>query len=226
MRDAAAPASAQTQAERPWERQRARALAGCSRRRCGRRLRCGARVPAPRHGRWAWIQVCLAPRPPHGGFGAHLRARSRLGWGVTGRRDGAAGHTGRLPCMHAGLAACVRLAGEPVAAVRQPSGALGGARRPCGSLWPHRLPGWRSQARSESREPIPHPTTAREQAGKRSSPAAVAECAPPRGTDPTCACRTPGRPCPERRLCMRSAARDRQRSRSVRPPRRADGAAG
>lgn len=45
-------------------------MAERSRRRCGRRLRPGARVPAPRTGRAGSSQVGKAPMPPRGGFGA------------------------------------------------------------------------------------------------------------------------------------------------------------
>lgn len=46
------------------------------------------------------------------------------------------------------------------------------------------------------------------------------------GADPTCARTHCIRPCPERRLWMRSAARGRQRSQRVHPPRRTDAVGG
>ncbi len=87
----------------------------------------------------------------------------------------------------------------------------------------------RSRFHAPARESFgrgPHPTTTRGRTEKCSSPSAVAECAPPRGADPTCARFPCIRPCPERRLWMRSAARGRRRSQRVRPPRRTDGEAG
>ena len=152
-----------------------------------------------------------APRLPGLGDGHRTsgRASPEAPSGASGRscghgfaRDGARLAHGRVDTSAHG-----RCASGPVTAVRQPlgtSGAWGGrasARGVCGSL-------------SEGRERIPHPTATREREEKRSSPATVAKCAPPRGPDPACARQPFGRPCPERRLCMRSAARDRQRSRS------------
>lgn len=170
---------------RAWERLRADPWGESCGRRRGRRLRLGARVPAPRTGRTGSSRVRKAPMPPRGGFGAVAGSDSL---GNPERRSRA--HCGRAEAR--------------------------GATSP------------RSRACCSSVRPRghPHPTTTRERGRESSSPSAVAECAPPRGADPTCARQPPSRPCPERRLCMRSAARDRQRSRSVRPPRRADGAAG
>ena len=151
-----------------------------------------------------------APRLPGLGSGYQTsgRASPEAPSGASGRSCEAWCRSGRSPARS-------RARGHRClwATRSRPCGGRASARGACSPL-------------SERRERIPHPTATREREEKRSSPAAVAECAPPRGTDPTCACRTPGRPCPERRLCMRSAARDRQRSRSARPPRRADGAAG
>lgn len=81
-------------------------------------------------------------------------------------------------------------------------------------------------ARREGRERMPRPTTARGRAWKRSSPYAVAECAPQRGADPPSATYDSHQAPPRAEAVYARGARGRRRSRSVRPPRRADGAAG
>ena len=102
-------------------------------------------------------------------------------------------------------------------------GSHGARGRPWSSARPVALPCARPGELRAGPTPHHHPWTNREmqQPICRSGVRAAA-----RGADPTCARFPCIRPCPERRLWMRSAARGRRRSQRVRPPRRTDGEAG